>query len=355
MIKDIFHLMILNLCAFLNYTLKTQFESYWDRYTEMCRGLIYDTSTNIIEALPFPKIFNLNEVEKSKESNLPKEEFEILEKVDGSLGILYKNPLKASEPRIATRGSFISNQALWATEFLHKKELDIKDFYPGKTYLFEIIYPENRIIIDYKGLEALYLLAIKDSDTGEEFSRREVENEANRLGFKIVKKYDYSLKRIQTLIKNDKKLEIEGFVIHFLKSNFRVKIKFEEYYRIFRIIKGLNTRLVWEYLKEGKDIQELIYSIPDEFMQWVVDTANNFKEQFDKIENHAKLIYKNLDCIKHLSSDRIDRKTFALEVQKIDYKAMIPILFNMLDKKSYDDKIWKIVRPKQALTIFEKI
>lgn len=46
---------------------------------------------------------------------------------------------------IATRGSFESDQALWATEWIQKRFRPV-DFLAGYTYLYEIIYPENRVV-----------------------------------------------------------------------------------------------------------------------------------------------------------------------------------------------------------------
>jgi RNA ligase len=71
--------------------------------------------------------------------------------MDGSLGILYKVDGK---PYLATRGSFVSDQAVAGTAMLHERYGDY-EFEDGFTYLFEIIYPENRIVIDYKGMSDL--------------------------------------------------------------------------------------------------------------------------------------------------------------------------------------------------------
>ena len=37
---------------------------------------------------------------------------------------------------------------------------------PGKTYLFEIIYPENRIVVDYGDYKGLVLIDVIDNETG---------------------------------------------------------------------------------------------------------------------------------------------------------------------------------------------
>ena len=128
-----------------------------------CRGLIARGDGTIV-ARPFPKFFNLDEIIARGES-LPAEDFEVFDKLDGSLGILYHD--SAGHPRIATRGSFLSEQAARGTGLLREKYGDLR-FDPACTYLFEIIYPENRIVVDYAGLTDLVLLAVIDTDSGAE-------------------------------------------------------------------------------------------------------------------------------------------------------------------------------------------
>jgi T4 RNA ligase (RNA_lig_T4_1). len=96
----------------LNYTEEVQFNKRWDSITLASRGLILDTAGKII-ARPLPKFFNMEEL-----PSIPNEPYEVHEKLDGSLGILY---WLDGQPAIATRGSFTSWQAEEATKVLHEK------------------------------------------------------------------------------------------------------------------------------------------------------------------------------------------------------------------------------------------
>lgn len=81
-------------------------------------------------------------------------------KHDGSLGIFwsYGNSLG-----IATRGSFTSDQALHASELILTDEysedrgeaLSVCD---TETYIVEIVYPSNRIVLSYGDEDRLYPL-----------------------------------------------------------------------------------------------------------------------------------------------------------------------------------------------------
>src|ERR1700735_1376579 len=181
-----------------NYTNKAQYEGVWNEITLQCRGLILDAERNIVSR-PFKKFFNLEEYPADE---IPDEPFEVFEKLDGSLGILY---WLDDKPYIATRGSFISDQAVHASNILTEKYGDaIAKLDRNATYLFEIIYPENRIIVDYGHKDDLVLIAVIDNNTGDDLPLPHV-------GFPVVKKYsgigDFNL--LKDLAEENK----EGFVI----------------------------------------------------------------------------------------------------------------------------------------------
>lgn len=112
-----------------NYTEKVQYENLWDETLLMCRGLVTDNEGNII-AKPFDKFFNIEEGKFE-----PTENFEVYEKMDGSLGIVF---WFQGQWVVATRGSFTSDQAIKARELLRKYNTDI--MFRHLTYCFEIIY-----------------------------------------------------------------------------------------------------------------------------------------------------------------------------------------------------------------------
>lgn len=300
-----------------NYTAKVQYDRSWNAITLICRGLILDADYNII-ARPFPKFFNLGEQDAAQ---LPDLDFEVYEKMDGSLGILYwANGL----PYIATRGSFTSTQAQKANQLLYGKYHEhIANLDPEKTYLFEIIYPENRIVLDYGAAEELVLLAIVDTQSGTELAPAD-------LGFPVVKRYD-GIRDIATIsaMNDDTK---EGFVIRFA-DNFRLKVKFKEYLRLHRIITQISSIDIWVYMSSGQPFEAILEKVPDEFYQWVKKTSTGLQEQFREIENQCKQDFKVLNT----------RKDTALYFLTCTFPA---ILFAMLNGKDYAPIIWKLIRPK---------
>jgi len=124
-----------------NYSNAALFSGEWNPYERVCRGLMIDSQTGQIAALAFPKFFNWMQGGRCTKAHV----VEATEKQDGSLAILYRD----DGLKICTRGSFDGEQALWATDFLNTMYPDLGETLPEDiTLLFEIIYPENRIVID---------------------------------------------------------------------------------------------------------------------------------------------------------------------------------------------------------------
>lgn len=302
-----------------NYTAKVQYDRVWNEVTLQCRGLVLDSEYNYI-ARPFAKFFNWGEMEGQ---NWPDEPMEVYEKMDGSLGILY---WIGDEPYICTRGSFISEQSQEANRMLQTTYKDtIAQLKKDRTYLFEIIYPENRIVVDYADERKLVLLAIIDIETGKDLALEDI-------GFPLVKRYD-NIHSLEGLLANQDD-DREGYVVRF-KSGLRYKIKFEEYLRIHRIVTQVSTISIWEYLKTGQSLDEILERVPDEFYQWVKMYKESLELQYKEIEATAIKEYET----------KKDRKATAMYFQQCQYPS---VMFAMLDGKSYDENIWRMLRPEHA-------
>ena len=237
-----------------NYSRTCQYENKWDDITKMCRGLILDKEGNVV-AKAFDKFFNYEELTLG---DIPEESFEVFEKLDGSLGILFWYQGKWI---LASKGSFVSEQALKGKQILNQ-QYNVEVLPKGYTTVVEIIYPENRIVCDYGGDELLVVLSMVSNASGKELDYDSMMsfNEVSKIP--VVKKYDgiENYDTLKSMIGNDR----EGYVVRF-KNGFRMKIKGEEYVRLHRILTGFSNVDIWEYLKDGKDINELLDRVPDEF------------------------------------------------------------------------------------------
>jgi RNA ligase len=310
-----------------NYSEKVQYENLWDEVTLMCRGLVTDDKGDIV-ATPFKKFFNIEEGKYT-----PTETFEVYEKMDGSLGIVF---WYQGQWVVATRGSFTSDQAIKATELLQKYNTDI--MFRHMTFCFEIIYPENRIVLDYKGEEKLVLLGAFDN-WGKDYDI----TDWDEWGFDVVKKYDgiNDYKQLKEMVKNDQ----EGFVVKFSNGD-RVKVKGIEYLRLHKIMTNVSTTGIWEYLKNGEDVMELLKDVPDEFYTKIKNYVKELRYFFMSISEDAGKRFDGKMYGKYNDKEPItDRKEFAEWVSE-QPKHLSGILFRMFDRKDYSEIIWNLIKPE---------
>ncbi len=320
-----------------NYTHKCQYDGLWDEYTERCRGLIIDGNGHILNN-PFPKFYNLGESEKTMLKNLPAEMPTIVEKLDGMLGILYH---ERNEIAISTRGKFDSPYAIWATKWIREKGFSIKDFNADYTYLLEIIYPDNRIVVDYKGRYDLVLLAVRHNYNGYELDHVK---EARRLGLSYAKEYSFdSIDNAVRYLDRFSGSEFEGFVCKY-SGGVRVKIKSADYKRLHKLLTGVSSRDIWRSLRDTGSVDSIIENVPDEFMSWVkrveTELKSSKKEIMDKalnIVSDAKKLDNRRYQFEYISESSI--KDYGLGLRKI---AML-LLDNKVDRAEFI--IWQMIKP----------
>jgi RNA ligase len=235
------------------YTPRCVYEDGWDDFAVMARGLIIDAEAGRVVATPFPKFFNLGE----RRGEVPDLPFEAFEKLDGSLIIAFHH---AGRWRAATKGAFDSDQALWAQARLNAADLSALE--PGSTYLFEAVYPENRIVVHYPE-PALVMLAAYDG-YGRELTHAELIALGEALGWRVAARRAFS--SIAEMVSHAAALprDAEGFVIRF-SNGLRLKLKGAEYRRIHALISRCTPLAMWEAMAAGDDLDAIRRELPEEF------------------------------------------------------------------------------------------
>jgi RNA ligase len=315
------------------YTVDTQFGKQWDDITLAARGLVLDDQgyayTNSIG-----KFFNIEEL-PALGIELPNEPYEIFDKVDGSCIEVFRYN---GELIVCTLGSFESEQAKMAKEMLNAKYIyylgNIKD---GETWIMEILHPQNRIVLDYGNESKLVLLAIRTDSS---------EYPYYAMGYvwpDVVEKIDTTLEQLLVEKSRPDFTNKEGFVIKFA-SGFRVKVKYEEYFRLHKIMTGVNERFIWEFLKENKPLP--LENVPDEFFQYVTEVRDRLEMKFENTLDEAEKAFNDI-CV-HGET----RKEFALKAIQSPYRA---ILFKMLEGKPYVEIIWDMIKPESTVTKFSSL
>lgn len=312
----------------------------WDEITINSRGHVFNRFTGECVARPFPKFFNMNERPETQEKSLPwKSGYEIFEKLDGWLGTLYRHDGKYS---VATRGSFRSEMAIWATKYLQEKfpSLALRD---DITLVFEIIHPKTKIIVDYHGQETLKLLAGFNRHTGEEYSWHYIMRLAEEYGFEVARRFDCSIDRCLEEMNGLSGKEAEGFVVRF-ENGLRVKIKTDDYIRLAKIRREITPLNIWGAMIDGYLPASYFDGICDEYKLEVMGIEEKLSRRYFDVSDN---IYS---AFKHVYRDDKDktsnRKKFASRVVET-YPDYMGVLFSILDEKTdYVDKyIMGIIRP----------
>jgi RNA ligase len=321
-------------------------ERNWNEITLIARGLIVDTEAKKVIATPFVKFFNYSELIPIAE--IMEKEFVALEKLDGSMGICF---FYENKWRIATCGSFASEQSQWANKYFAKYIQD-RHLEEDTTYLLEIIYPENKIVVPYSK-ETLCLLSAYRK--GYELEKKELDIVAFKSGFSVPETYDFN--KLDKILHEASIIDHtqEGFVVRF-KSGVRVKIKGDEYCRIHKLISRVTPIAVWEMLVSGDDMESVKKDLPEE-MEFDYDNIVSIlramlQETLDGID-HAYEATKHLSD-KELGLDLSNKESEYLkdEIVKQFKSYIFPRRKNTFEEQFNDvdslmrRKIFKLFRPK---------
>ena len=372
--------------SILTYTRPCQYEGHWTNVTRQCRGLVIEDDTGLIVARPFPKFFNVAEhhAERHYAPPLPVEPFRVYEKVDGSLGIFF---CYSGKWNVASKGSFISEQAQWADRELQRHDLSTLD--TRLTHLAEIIYPQNRIVVNYGDLEDLILLGAYHTN-GREVDLDEI---AWPLGSVVTTHASgtwgtwepEALAQILTHTTDNAQIggeqasgtNAEGYVIRF-QSGVRAKAKFSEYVRLHRLLTGVTERDIWRALAYDQlanlaippkqlavtlkcSVEELgklaaapngamstiVEGVPDEFDAWTKGIALNLQRNAAErlTKAHRAVSDAPTDCARGIVARHIIAAT--------DDKGTQTACFAILDGKPPDPFIWHSLYPA-ATTPFQE-
>ena len=302
-----------------NYSQKAQFEftaESWPEVLRDARGLVLDEEGRAV-ARGLRKFFNLSQL-----TRLPEGRPEFWEKADGSLILVFEY---AGRRVCSTRGSFDSEQALWAEQRFVKNFADFLPV-PGVTYCFEAIYPGNRIVVDYGGAEELVVLAALDTATGAD---RDDALPAVASRFRVATFYGvHDPSSIPGA-------EREGFVLRWPDGT-RAKVKLEEYTRVHRLIYGTSTKTIWALLRAGASPEEQAAILPSTMLEWIASYADQLRAM------HATILREQRETFEQRPADAA-RPEFAEWAKKQRHPKL---LFKLLDGKQMDDDVWRMIEPE---------
>ncbi|MEM9950426.1 MAG: RNA ligase [Chloroflexota bacterium] len=273
-------------------------------------------------ACAFDKFFNWQEGTRQTDAPI----INVMEKVDGSLGILYRYQ---GTYRIATRGSFDSEQATWATNFL-QTNYDLTGLPNDYTLLFEIVYPDNRIVVDYGEREDLVLLAIRNRFTGAFLPYETMREVAKQYGFSLPKVHPIT--DVQTLIDLIHQLDDndEGYVAEFADGQ-RFKFKSLAYLKLHKLIHTLSFKTVLKAMQTN-DIERILATVPDEFLGEARQWISEIEATIAQVRQEVQTVFEQ--------APKASRKDFAMWVNQY-HKPIASYLFAMLDQHDITPLIYQ--------------
>lgn len=307
-----------------SYTQQAQYAGRWNWFERVSRGLILNSETGEVVARPFDRFFNLGERQPVLGAQLK----EVTAKLDGSLGISYYHN---NEWKISTRGSFDSEQAIWATLHLRKQYNSFCN-YPrtrNHTPLFEIIYPDNRIVIDYGQDEKLALLAMRHIESGAYLPYTELEVVASQFGFQIPKLFQMDTNDCLELAKTID-ANAEGWVLLFSDGS-RFKVKGDRYKEVHRIIANATFNGILKSMTNAT-FDEMTENVPDEFLDQIMEWHNEIEDRITQITQRVSYVFQD--------TPKTTRKLFAQWVTQ-HHPRLSGYLFRMFDGKDFRQDILK--------------
>lgn len=273
-----------------NYNQQTSIAKLWNDVNQWCRGLIFDEHTHEIVAVPFFKFFNLGQMPETSLESVVREGLpvRIANKEDGSLGIVFWDKYR-SMLRVSTRGSLDSEQAEWATawfnrpvtssaeltaSFMFMRHIQQADY----TYQCEVIYQNNRIVLDYAGFEGLIGLARVSKVTG----LPDYDLSALPASWPRASTFeDLDIAKIMSL-RESLTWQQEGWVITYA-SGLMVKVKVKDYERVHAIRFSVTPNTILKIVQEGGDPLVAISDLPDEFIDDVRATVHRIESLYSNL------------------------------------------------------------------------
>ena len=322
----------------LGYTDKAQFDRRWNKATMNCRGLIVDGNNNVV-ARSYPKFWNIQEPESIIKLDYDGP-VEVTDKMDGSLIIAFLeppvtkfnggSPLEVQHNGFASRGSFTSDHAYEADDIWTEKYSEV-ELRADHTFLFELIVPRNRIVVNYGDMRDLVLLGAIENATGKIIGP---DYAASLLNWPGPTAKVFKFNSVREAFEAPPRPNAEGYVIR--AGNAMCKIKQADYVELHRIVTNLNKRTLWERFGAGETVESVCEKIPDELHSFVIETYEDLELRHHEIYTTA--LNEFIDC----NDD--DRKTFALKANETPYPHL---LFKIYDQgeNSIDADIWKMIRP----------
>ena len=295
--------------ALFKYGPKADFK---DEIVRGCRGHIIDLDNMQYVCRPFLKFGNYYEQDYVPEIDWSTAE--IQEKIDGSITKLWfyngawrwsSNSVIRAENCSLNGGDFTMHWLIHDAD--NYKDIPFDKLDKNCTYIFELVSPYNRIVIDYPKTH-LYHIGTINNSTGQEY--------VVDIGIEQPKRYEIANRSLESVLQKAKEFDTlhEGFVICDAHFN-RIKVKTEEYLELhYSMTNKLSEKEALEILQTNDEeamhaIKNNIDLAPD--MLYYEYRYAVLKKEISHYISYAMALYQQVGH---------DRKAFAQFLNNSSYK-----------------------------------
>jgi hypothetical protein len=309
-----------------------------------CRGMVVCAATNRVLAHPYNKFWNHGD---ALAAQIDWATARVLEKLDGSLMILYWNP-RRNRWQVASSGSPTAGGP-FSDAMLFERQLTFHDVFwenffetldmrlptdKGVCFMFEMCSAGNRVVVKHDS-PRIVLHGARDLSTGAELSMPRLATYAHDHNWELVK--SFPLASIDDCIAACAALDpiqCEGFIVVDAQFN-RIKIKSPRYVTLHHMKgEGVTVRRAIDLWQAG-EAEELLGYFPE--------LAPQVLPVHERIEMLARVASRAVQTLGYLP-----RKDFAGQVKDKPYA---PIAFKLYGLQPTTDAARKILRAQPVAAI----
>ena len=301
---------------------KCIYNTGWFNFALQSRGVVLDKNTLEIVGYPFDKFFNINERPEYREDEVLRHlknatKVSLTDKKDGTLISVFNHNNKTY---ITTNGSLDNEYINWAWKLFNEKYKDFIENVPDNyTFIFEMIIPESKVVIDYGNMRKLFLIGIREMKNYRFLSYEKMTDFAKNNNLDITEEDDFS--DIKTLIKKSNSLREankEGWVLRITEPNedYFVKIKLAEYFELHRMVSRISFKRVYNLYVTGnlESYMEIATEDIKNDIASLIEEIDIIREKYFNYEiNRANELLKELNITR---DDVLNSKDILLDVIK---------------------------------------
>ncbi len=291
-------------------------ENFWDLHNgfyKECRSIVIDIEQEEIILSPFKKFRNLNEGEENQIESINEKiknakSIEFTNKLDGSMqsARFYNNQIIMSGSQAINMNNSWRLKDGYNILINQSNYIDMIKENPLYTFIFEYITLKDAHVVNYKKEEeGLYLLSMRNVNTGEQLSYNQVKKYAEQYNIKMTEIFNKTFGEIIEDTKKYKSYEMEGFVMNI--DGYFIKIKCDDYVQIHKILSNISSiNLIIKHIADNK-FDDLISKVPESYKWRVMKVANLVYQYIKKTDIEVKKYF--------ILAPKQDKKDFMIWIE----------------------------------------